>query len=459
MLEKFFKLKEHKTTVKTEIVAGITTFMTLAYILAVNPQLLGNTEGAAMNIQAVLIATALASFVGCLMMALLANYPFALAPGMGLNAYFSFTVCGAMGYSYEVALFAVFCEGIIFIILSLTNVRQAIFNSIPMAIKNAVSVGIGLFIAFIGATGANLIVNDETTLVTYQGFNSGEYHTYGITAALALLGIIITSLMLIKKIKGAILYGIIITWGLGIICELTGLYIPDVSISMYSLIPDFSKGIGFGEFGKLFGDVFRFDFNEVKVLDLIVVIFAFLFVDLFDTIGTLIGVANKADMLDEKGKLPNIKGALTADAIATTFGAVFGTSTTTTCVESATGVSEGGKTGLTAVTTGILFLLSIFLSPIFVAIPAFATAPALIIVGFLMIGSVIKINFDDMLEAIPAFLTIIVMPFSYSISEGIAAGIISYTILVLLAGKAKEKKLSVLMYILTVVFVLKYILL
>lgn len=457
MLDRFFKLKENNTNIKTEILAGITTFMTMAYILAVNPQMLGSEMGANMNGQAVLIATALASFVGCLAMALLSNYPLALAPGMGMNAYFSFTVCGSMGYSYKVALFAVFVEGIIFIILSLTNVREAIINLMPMSLKNAVSVGIGLFIAFVGAKGANLIVDSESSLVTYQNFNDGEYHTYGITAALALLGIIITSVMLVKKVNGGIFYGIIITWGLGIVCELTGLYIPNSEIGMYSLIPDFSNGIGFSQYGKLFGEVFKGDFGEVDILDFIVVMFAFLFVDLFNTLGTLVGVAAKADMLDKDGKLPKAKEALLADAIATSTGAVFGTSTTTTYVESAAGVTMGGRTGLTALTTGVLFLLSIVLSPIFVAIPSFATAPALIVVGFYMIGCVTDINFNDMVEAIPAFLTIIVMPFAYSIAEGIAAGIISYTVIVLFSGKAKEKKLSPLMYVLTILFILKYI--
>ncbi len=458
MLQKFFKLKENNTDVKTEILAGITTFMTMAYILAVNPSILGD---AGMDKNAVLIATALASFVGCILMALFSNYPFALAPGMGLNAYLAYTVClpkeaGGMGYSWEVALFAVFCEGLIFIILSATNVREAIFNAIPATLKSAVSVGIGLFIALIGAINAKLVINSDSTLLTYQHFDD-NYHTVGITAALALLGIIIIGVLLIKKVKGAILIGIISTWVLGIICELVGLYTPTPDAGFYSLIPDFSNGIGLSSFGKTCGKVFTLDFSSVKILDFIVVMFAFLFVDLFDTLGTLIGVATKADMLDKDGKLPRIKGALMADAVATSVGAVFGTSTTTTYVESASGVTEGGRTGLTAITTGLLFLLAIVLSPLFLAIPSFATAPALIIVGFYMIGNVVKINFDDMVEAIPAFLTIIVMPFAYSIAEGIAAGVISYTVLVLITGKAKEKKLSPLMYVLTVLFICKYI--
>lgn len=453
MLEKFFKLKENNTDVKTEVLAGITTFMTMAYILAVNPNML---SAAGMDKNAVLIATALASFLGTLMMSLFANYPFALAPGMGLNAYFAFTVCGEMGYSWKVALFAVFCEGIIFIILSLTNVREAIFNAIPNTLKSAVSVGIGLFIAFIGAQNAKLIVKNDSTLVTYQHF-SKNYHTVGITAALALLGIIITAILLIKRVKGGILIGILVTWGLGMICEKTGLYTPIADQGFYSLFPDFSAGLGLSSLPKTFGQVFTLKLGSIKILDFIVVMFAFLFVDLFDTLGTLIGVATKADMLDKDGKLPRIKGALLADAVATSAGAVLGTSTTTTYVESASGVTEGGRTGLTSLVTGLLFLVSIVLSPIFLAIPSFATAPALIIVGFYMIGNVVKINFDDMVEGIPAFITIIVMPFAYSIAEGIAAGVISYTVLVLATGKVKEKKLSPLMIILTILFILKYV--
>ncbi len=457
MLEKLFKLKENKTDLKTEIMAGVTTFMTMAYILAVNPSLLSNEYGANMDATAVLIATALAAFVGTMLMAFLANYPFALAPGMGLNAYFSFTVVGAMGYSWQLALLAVFVEGLIFIILSLTSVREAIFNAIPMTLKSAVSVGIGLFIAFIGLQNAKLIINDDSTLVSYQKFAAEDFHTVGITAILALVGVLITAILLIRKIKGGILFGILITWVLGIICELTGLYVPTPEAGFYSTIPHAVVSFNFSAFGNTFGQMFNVDFSSVKILDFIVVCFAFLFVDLFDTIGTLIGVASKADMLDKDGKLPKIKGALMADAIATSVGAVFGTSTTTTYVESASGVSEGGRTGLTAVTTGLLFLLAIIFSPLFLTIPSFATAPALIIVGFYMMGTVLKINFEDMSEAIPAFLCIIAMPLAYSISEGIAIGVISWTLINLITGKAKEKKISILMYILTVLFILKYI--
>lgn len=453
-MEQFFKLKENRTDVKTEVMAGITTFMTMAYILAVNPNIL---SAAGMDANAVLIATALASFVGTVLMALLANYPFALAPGMGLNVYFAFTVVLGMGYSWQIALLAVFVEGLIFIVLSLTNVREAIFNAIPMTLKSAVSVGIGLFIAFIGLQNAKIIVNDDSTLLTYQKFAGEEFSTVGITALLALIGILIMAVLLIKNVKGGILFGIIITWVLGMICELAGFYVPNPDAGWFSTIPHAIVSFDFSSIGNTFGQVFKADFASVKVLDFIVIMFSFLFVDLFDTLGTLIGVSSKANMLDKDGKLPRIKGALLADAVATSVGAVFGTSTTTTYVESASGVTEGGRTGLTAVVTGLLFLLALIFSPLFLTIPSFATAPALVIVGFYMMGSVVKIDFNDMTDAIPAFLCIIAMPLAYSISEGIAIGVISWTIISLISGKAREKKVSVLMYILTVLFILKYI--
>lgn len=454
MLEKFFKLKENNTTVKTEVVAGFTTFMTMAYILAVNPSILGD---AGMNGQAVLIATALAAFVGTLLMALLANYPFALAPGMGLNAYFAYTVVIGMGHSWQLALFAVFVEGIIFIILSLTNVREAIFNAIPATLKSAVSVGIGLFIAFIGLQDAKLIVTSDATLVTYQTFKGETFRSVGVAAILALIGILITAILLIKKVKGGILIGILATWILGIVCELLGIYIPDADAGMYSTIPAAIVSFDFSSFKETFGAVFTVDFKNFPFGDFIVIMFSFLFVDMFDTIGTLIGVSSKADMLDEDGKLERIKPALLSDAIATCIGAIFGTSTTTTYVESASGVTEGGRTGLTSVVTGLLFLLAIIFSPVFLTIPSFAIAPALITVGFYMMGSVVKIDFEDMSDAIPAFLCIIAMPLAYSISEGIAIGVISWTLINLITGKAKEKKISALMYVLTVLFILKYI--
>ena len=454
-MEKLFHLKENHTDVKTEVMAGITTFMTMAYILAVNPNIL---SAAGMDAKAVLIATSLAAFVGTMLMALLANYPFALALGMGLNAYFAYTVVLSMGYSWQMALLAVFVEGIVFIVLSLTNVREAIFNAIPLTLKSAVSVGIGLFVAFVGLQNAKLIVNSDSTLLTYQHFKGETFHSVGIGALLTLVGVLLIAVMLIKNVKGAILYGIILTWVLGIICELTGIYVPDAEAGMYSVIPTAFVSFDFSSLGNTFGQVFNLDFTNFNIGNFIVVMFAFLFVDLFDTLGTLIGVASKADMLDEEGKLPRIKGALLADAIATSTGAVLGTSTTTTTyVESASGVTEGGRTGLTAATTAVLFLLASIFSPLFLTIPSFATAPALIVVGFYMMGAVAKINFDDMTDAIPAFLTILVMPLAYSISEGIAIGVVSWTLINLLSGKAKEKKITPLMYILTVLFILKYI--
>ena len=452
-MEKFFHLKENHTDVKTEVMAGITTFMTMAYILAVNPNIL---FAAGMDAKAVLIATSLAAFVGTMLMAFLANYPFALAPGMGLNAYFSYTVVLSMGYSWQMALLAVFVEGIVFIVLSLTSVREAIFNAIPLTLKSAVSVGIGLFVAFVGLQNAKLIVNSDSTLLTYQHFKGETFHSVGIGALLTLVGVLLIAVMLIKNVKGAILYGIILTWVLGIICELTGIYVPDAEAGMYSVIPTAFVSFDFSYLGNTFGQVFNLDFTNFNIGNFIVVMFAFLFVDLFDTLGTLIGVASKADMLDEEGKLPRIKGALLADAIATSAGAVLGTSTTT-YVESASGVTEGGRTGLTAATTAVLFLLASIFSPLFLTIPSFATAPALIVVGFYMMGAVAKINFDDMTDAIPAFLTILVMPLAYSISEGIAIGVVSWTLINLLSGKAKEKKITPLMYVLTVLFILKYI--
>ncbi|MBQ7933505.1 MAG: NCS2 family permease, partial [Lachnospiraceae bacterium] len=453
MLEKFFKLKENGTDIKTEILAGITTFMTMAYILAVNPNIL---SASGMDGNAVLLATAFASFIGTALMALLANYPFALAPGMGLNAYFAYSVVIGMGYSWQIALLAVLVEGIIFIILSATNVREAIFNAIPMTLKAAVSVGIGLFIAFIGLQNAKLVVNNDSTLISYQTFKT-DFNSVGMGALLALIGVIITAFFLVKKVKGGILFGILATWILGIICELVGLYVPNPELGMYSVIPTAFVSFDFSAIGKTFGQVFAADFSALaNVFEFCVIVFSFLFVDIFDTLGTLIGVSSKADMLDENGKLPRIKGALMADAVATTAGAILGTSTTTTYVESASGVTAGGRTGLTAMVTGLLFLLASIFSPLFLTIPSFATAPALIIVGFYMMSSVIKVNWEDPLEGVPAFLCLIGMPLCYSISEGIAIGVISWTLLHLISGKTKGK-VSVLMYILTVLFICKYI--
>ena len=454
-LDKIFHLKENHTDVKTEVMAGITTFMTMAYILAVNPNIL---SASGMDRGAVFTATALSAFIATCLMALLSNYPFVLAPGMGLNAYFTYTVVLGMGYTWQQALAAVFAEGIIFILLSLTNVREAIFNSIPMNLKHAVSVGIGLFIAFIGLQNAKIVVGNDSTLVSIFSFKSsvaeGTFSSQGITVLLALIGVLVTAILLAKNVKGGILWGILITWILGIICQLTHLYVPNADLGYYSLLPDFSNGISVPSMAPT---LMKMDFSIVFSLDFVVIMFAFLFVDMFDTLGTLIGVASKADMLDKDGKLPKIKGALLSDAVGTSVGAVCGTSTVTTFVESASGVAEGGRTGLTSLVAGVLFALSLLLSPIFLAIPSFATAPALIVVGYLMLTSVTKIDFNDMTEAIPCFIAIIAMPFMYSISEGISMGVISYVVINVITGKAKEKKISLLMYILAVLFILKYI--
>ena len=444
-LEKMFHLKENNTTVKTEIMAGVTSFMTMAYILAVNPNILA---AAGMDHGAVFTATAVASFIGTLCMALFANYPFALAPGMGLNAYFAYTVVLGMGYSWEVALAAV--------------IREAIFNAIPFNLKKAVSVGIGLFITFLGLQNAKIVIGGATLvgLFSVDGYNktladglTASMSDAGITVLLAIFGVLITGILIVKNVKGNILWGILITWILGIICQFAGIYIPNPDLGFYNLLPDFSNGISIPSLAPI---MFKFSLKGVPVLEFIIIVFAFLFVDLFDTLGTLIGVSAKADMLDSEGRLPRIKGALLADAVGTTCGACLGTSTVTTFVESASGVTEGGRTGLTSLTTGILILLSLFLSPIFLAIPSFATAPALIVVGFYMIGSVSEIDFKDPAEGIPAFLCIIAMPFFYSISEGISMGVIAYVVMNLFAGK--KEKITPVMYILAVLFILKYIL-
>lgn len=453
--ERIFHLEENHTDVRTEILAGITTFMTMAYILAVNPAILSATG---MDSGAIFTATALAAMCGTLLMAFMANYPFVLAPSMGLNAYFAYTVVIRMGYSWEMALAAVFIEGLIFVMLSLTNVREAIFNAIPISLKHAVSVGIGLFIAFIGLQNARIVVGSSTLVSLYSfkaSIEEGTFTREGITVVLALVGILITGVLAAKHIKGNILWGILATWLLGMLCQLTGLYRPDAAAGFHSMFPDFSGGLGIPSLAPTF---MKMDFSKALSLDFVVVLFAFLFVDMFDTLGTLIGVASKADMLDKDGKMPRIRGALLSDSLATSFGAVLGTSTTTTFVESSSGVAEGGRTGLTAIVSAILFGLSLFLSPVFLAIPSFATAPALVVVGFLMMASIVKIDFTDYTEAIPAYICIIAMPFMYSISEGISMGVISYVVLNLATGRFRTKKISALMYVLSVLFVLKYIL-
>ena len=450
MLENMFHLKENRTTVQTELLAGLTTFMTMAYILAVNPLIL---SAAGMDAGAVFTATALASGISCVLMASFANLPFALSSAMGLNAFFAYTVVGQMGYSWQLALTAVLIEGLIFIALSMTNVREALFNAIPLTLKSAVTVGIGFFITFIGLQNAHVVVAGPKLVALFsfpKAMAEGTFHSEGITVLLALFGILLTAVLVIKNIKGHILIGIFATWGLGIILELLGVYIPDPARGYFSLMP---SGI-IAPPVSLAPTFLQFDFHAILSLDFIVVIFAFLFVDLFDTLGTLIGCASRADMLDEKGRLPRVKGALLADACGTALGACLGTSTISTYVESSAGIVEGGRTGLTAVTTAIFFLVALFFSPLFLAVPGFAPAPALVIVGFLMMQQVAKIPWSDITEAIPSFICIAVMPFAYSIAEGIAFGIISYTLLHVASGKFRN--VTWLMYFLTVLFILKY---
>lgn len=439
-LEKCFHLKEHNTTVKTEIMAGLTTFMTMAYILIVNPSILSQSG---MDAGGVLTATALAAAIGTFCMAAFANYPFVLAPGMGLNAYFTYTVVLQYGNSWQTALAAVFVEGIVFILLSFINVREMIFNAIPKNLKGATSVGIGLFIAFIGLQNAGIIVSSATLV------GLGEIRS--VPVALALIGTILTMIFVIRKVKGALLWGILLTYVLGILCELTGLYVVNPEIGQYSLIP---AGIISAppSLAPVFG---KMDFSNILSLDFAVVVFAFLFVDLFDTLGTLVGVSTKAGFLDKNGQLPKVKGALLADAVATTGGAVLGTSTVTTFVESASGVAEGGRTGLTAITSAILFLVALIFTPIISVIPSFATAPALIVVGLFMLENVTQLDFSDYTEGFPAFMTILMMVVAYSISEGLIFGVISYVFLKLFSGRGKE--LNPVIVIVAILFLFKLI--
>lgn len=468
MLEKLFKIKSSGANVKTEIVAGITTFMTMAYILAVNPNIL---SAAGIPRGGVFVATCIASVAGTLLMAFMANYPFVLAPGMGLNAFLTYGVVIGMGYSWQFALLAVFVEGLVFLALSLTPVREAIFNAIPLTLKKAVSAGIGLFICFIALQTSKVVVDNGATLVDCINFSNVPFHTQGISALLALFGVILTGVMMVRQMKGAILIGILATWALGMVAQSCGVYIPDPATGYYSLYPDFTfAGIAdsFNEFGATVGALFNPEgwthtvkeevvgsgWKLVLSLDFFVVMFAFFFVDLFDTLGTLIGVSMKGGFLDKDGRLPRISGALCADAIATSVGAVMGTSTTTTYVESASGVAAGGKTGLTAVTAAGLFALSILFAPIFLAVPGFATTPALVVVGYLMVSSVADIDWKDPGESVPAFVTLAWMPFTYSISDGIMFGIISYTLINLISGKFR--RIHWIMYVLTVIFIAKY---
>lgn len=427
-LERRFKLSQNGTDARTEILAGITTFMTMAYILMVNPGMLSETG---MDWGGVFTATALSAAIATLMMGLLANYPFALAPGMGLNAFFTYTIVFGMSKSWQFALTAVFLEGIIFIILSLFQVREAIFNAIPMNLKKAVSVGIGLFIALIGFVNAGIVETGDGTIL-----GLGNIVSRG--PILAIIGLIIMGVLLAKNVKGALLIGIILTTIIGIPMGITPM--PEGVFRLPPSVRDVA---------------FQFEWSNIFTMDMLIVLFTFLFVDIFDTVGTLVGVASKADMLDEKGQLPKVRQALLSDAVGTVVGACLGTSTVTTYVESASGVADGGRTGLTAISTAVMFLLALFFSPLFAIIPSQATAPALIIVGLFMMSPIKEIDLDDFTEAIPAFLTIVMMPFAYSIAEGIVFGMISYVVLKLITGKHKD--ISVIMYILAALFILKYI--
>lgn len=421
-----------KHNVKTEIVAGITTFLTMAYILAVNPDIFSALEGMGMPKGAVFTATALAAIVGTLVMSIYAKKPYALAPGLGLNAFFVYTVCLTMGYSWQFALTAVLIEGIIFIILTVTNVREAIINAIPKSMKSAVSAGIGLFIAFIGLVNAGIIVDDGGTIINLGTITSGP-------ALLAIVGLVITSVMMILKVPGAMLIGIIVTAIIGIPFGITKF--DGVVSAVPSVAPIFWK----------------FEFHNILTWDMIIVVFTFLFIDMFDTIGTVIGVSKKANTMNPDGTIPGVKKVLMADAVATVWGAICGTSTTTTYVESASGVAEGGRTGLTSFTVAICFAIALFFAPVFLAIPSAATAPALILVGVMMMSSILDVDFNDFSECIPAYICMIVMPLAYSISDGIMLGMISFVVLNALTGKFK--KISVMMWILAVLFILRYILL
>ena len=429
LLKKLFGYDPATTTIRTELLAGLTTFLTMSYILAVNPAMFSQLDG--MPAGAVFTATAIAAIIGTMAMALLGKMPFGLAPGMGLNAFFVYTVCMGMGYSWQFALTAVFIEGIIFIVLTLTNLREAIVNAIPASLKNAIGAGIGLFIAFIGLQNAGIVVRNEATLVSLGEITSGS-------ALLGLIGLVITGFLTIKNVRGGLLIGILITTLIGIpmgLTEYKGILSMPHSISDICL---------------------QFEWENILTLDMVVVVFTFLFFDMFDTIGTLIGVCTKANIMDPNGRIPRVKEAFMADAIATTIGACIGTSTTTTYVESASGIAQGGRSGLTAFSVAVCFTIALFFSPIFLAIPAAATASVLVIVGLFMMSPIKNIPFDDYAESIPAFITIITMPMVYSISDGILLGMISYVLLNLASGN--YKRITPTMYILAILFILKYIL-
>lgn len=449
-MEKLFKLKEHNTTVKTEVMAGITTFLTMAYILAVNPNML---SASGMDNGAVFTATALASALATFIMAFWANYPIALSAGMGLNAYFAYTVClgqlQGIDDPWKIALAAVLVEGIIFIILSFFKLRETIVNAIPENLKYGITSGIGLFIAFVGLKGAGVVVSDDSTLVALGNFGRPE-------VALCLIGILVIAVMNHYNVKGSILWGILITWVLGIIAQLTGWYVVDPDAGAASLIPSLSASSFIPPSISSTFCKFNFAWIGSHVSEFVVIVFSFLFVDMFDTIGTVIGVAEKADLLDEDGNLPRVGRVLMADAIGTVAGSMLGTSTVTSFVESSSGVAEGGKTGLTAMTTGILFLVALFLSPIFLAIPSFATAPALVIVGFFMASSIKKMEFDgDLANAVGGYLAFLMMPLTYSIANGIMFGVLAWFIIKVCTGQLK--KIHPVMYIVCALFIIRVI--
>ena len=430
-LSKYFNLAENKTNFRTEILAGITTFMTMAYILAVNPDILSATG---MDRGAVFTATTLSAVIATLVMALVAKLPFALAPGMGLNAFFAFTVVLGMGHSWQFALTAVFIEGLIFIALTAFNIREMIVNSIPNNMKHAISVGIGLFIAFIGMKNAGIIVSNDATFVALGDLTD---LTNNAGALVALLSLIVAGVLLALKVKGALLVGILFGTILGIPFGVTQLP------TSFNLVPPSIAPI-----------FMKFEWTQILTMDMLVVVFTFLFVDMFDTVGTLIGVSSKANMLDEQGRVPRVKQALMADAIGTTAGAMLGTSTVTTYVESASGVSEGGRTGLTALTTAAMIFIALFLSPLFLMIPGAATASALVLVGAMMMTPIKNIDFEDYTELIPVFLTIVIMPLTYSISDGIMFGVIAFVLLKLITGKTKD--ITWVTAILAVLFIIKF---
>ena len=464
-LERLFHLRENNTTKRVELFAGLTTFLSMAYILAVNPSLLGQ---AGMPPSGVFVATVSAAFIGTAVMAFMANYPLVLAPGMGLNAYFAFSIVLGMGYSWQFALFAVFLEGLIFIALTLARAREKVVDAIPQSLKIGVGSGIGVFLAYIGLQNAHIIVHSDSTLTTFLSFDSSTIHTSGAAVILAIIGIVLITVLSHKKIFGALFWGMIGTWGFSVIAQLIGLYQPDPANGFYSVIPSFDLNAQTQELKNGFKEVCFAAFNVnawtgkggetgwelLFSINILLVLFALLFVDFFDTIGTVIAVATKENMYDEKGKIPRIKSILFADAFATACGGALGTSTTTTYIESYTGIAVGGRTGLTALTAAFLFLISLLFAPVFLALPSFVSGAALIYVGFLMITPLSKLNFDDVSEAAPAFIATIVIPLAYSISEGIAISFILWTVINLVSGQ--RQKISPLMYVLSVLFAAKY---